>query len=54
MGPSGTGKELSSAQVAILHYEQDADYTSPAICLGDTMNLVIATFKRGVGNEPPL
>jgi len=29
-------------------YEQDADYTSPAIAWRDTMNLVIATFKRGV------
>lgn len=29
-------------------FEQEADYTSPAIAWRDTMSLVIGTFKRGV------
>lgn len=29
-------------------YEQEADYTTPVLAWRDTLNLVIATFKRGV------
>ncbi|SHN22068.1 component of the Tol biopolymer transport system [Cyclobacterium lianum] len=43
-----SGRESVILRGGYSSYEQDADYTSPAIAWRDTLNLVIATFKRGV------
>lgn len=47
-------RNLSSSKERVIlrggyaSYEQEADYTTPALAWRDTLNLVIATFKRGV------
>lgn len=47
-------RELSSGRERVIlrggyaSYQQDADYTTPALAWRDTLNLVIGTFKRGV------
>lgn len=43
-----TGRESVIYKGGYSSFEQDADYTTPAIAWRDTLNLVIGTFKRGV------
>jgi len=47
-------REVSSGRERVIYkggyasFEQEADYSTPTIAWRDTLNLVIATFKRGV------
>lgn len=47
-------REVASGRESVIYkggyssFEQEADYTTPAIAWRDTLNLVIGTFKRGV------
>ena len=45
---NSSGRERVIFNGGYVSFEQDADYTTPVIAWRDTLNLVIATFKRGV------